>query len=180
MRTVAIFTCLACFALAAQMAEAVKFAPLAEIKPIGGDAVYFNPDKIIAVFQGLLVTARRSANPEAPAFRTGGITTYVAGLEDQPTPVGESPTAFLSSLSLGPLFVHLRDRNGDLYVRATAVQWISAPTGPTIDPGARAFVFAGRLTAGGTKVPFQVDETPDAVKALVDGVRARLSSARGD
>ena len=57
------------------------------------------------------------------------------------------------------------------------MQWISAPTGPTIDPGAKAFVFAGLMTTGGEKIPFQVDETPDAVKTLVDAVRARLNAA---
>jgi len=105
MRRMAVLICVACLAVAGRTADAAKFAPLAEIKPLGRAAVYFNPDKIIAVFEGPLVTMTQETNPQAPVYRAGGVTTYVAGLEDQPTPVDQSPTAFLKSLSLEPLFV---------------------------------------------------------------------------
>jgi hypothetical protein len=168
---------LACFCLGGGVADAAKLAPLAEAKPIGGAAVYFNPDKVFAVYQGPLVTVTTVANPLAAEYQTGSATTYVAGMREEPSPIDEDPTKFLNGLSLGLLFVHLHTDDGDLYLRATAVRWISAPTGPGIRPGAKAFVFAGLTTPGGIRIPFQVKETPDQVKSLVDAVRVRLNAA---
>ena len=112
----------------------------------------------------------------APKTTKPSIKTFVLGLRELPSPIEADPKAFLDRFDISGQFVHLHTLNGDLYMKATVVAWITRATGDVLDQRVRAFVYPGLSSVGGRKVPWQVFETPDEVAKLVDDIRAAQSA----
>lgn len=151
---------------------AAGLPPLAEVTPLGGVTIFFDPDKISAVYQSPLIADTKGTRRTVPKTTKPPIKTFVLGLRELPSPIEADPKAFLDRFNISGQFVHLHTLNGDLYLKATVVAWITRATGDVLDKRVGAFVYPGLSAVGGRKVPWQVFETPDEVAKLVDDIRA--------
>ncbi len=160
-------------------AQAAGSPPLVEVTPIGGQKVFFDPDKISAVYQSPLVNMAERTRPAISKVLKHPTKTYVLGLRELPSPVEADPKGLLDSLGISAQFVHLHIVTGDLYMKATTVAWITAANGHIVDRRVRSFVYPGLPglpSNGRSKIPWQVFESPDEVVNLVDKIRAHPDS----
>jgi hypothetical protein len=157
-------------------ALAAGLPPLVEVTPIGGQKIFFDPDKISAVYQSPLIDIAERKRPAISKVLKHPTKTYVLGLRNLPSPVEADPKSLLDSLGISPKFVHLHIVTGDLYMKATTVAWITAASGHIVDKRVRSFVYPGLTSNGGNKIPWQVFESPDEVTNLVDKIRTHQDS----
>jgi hypothetical protein len=95
----------------------------------------------------------------------------VLGLRERPSAVEADPKSILDSLNITLKFVHLHIVTGDLYMKATAVAWITAANGHVVDKRVRSLVYPGLTSSGGQRIPWQVFEAPADVEDLVNKIR---------
>jgi hypothetical protein len=157
-------------------AMAAPLPPLSEITPIAAPKLYFAPDKITAVYPSYIYAVTHGHKPTNINVHQGPLKPYVSGVDVTDFAIDIDATTFLSNLHLLDKFVDLHSVGGDMYLKASSVLSISAPYGTGIDPRVKAFVYPGLTTPGGTKVPWQVFETPEKVKDLVDTIRTRADA----
>jgi hypothetical protein len=150
---------------------AAGLPPLVEVTPIGGQKIFFDPDKISAVYQSPLIVAPERKLPATSGVQKHPIKTYVLGLRELLSPIDADPKRFLDFLTISPKFVYLHIVTGDLYMKATAVTWITAATDHVVDKRVRSFVYPGLTPPGGKRIPWQVFERPEEILELVDKIR---------
>jgi|SRR5580693_2221107 hypothetical protein len=157
-------------------AQAAGLPPLVEVTPIGGQKVFFDPDKISAVYQSPLIDVAERKRPAVSKVLKHPTKTYVLGLRETPSPVEADPKGLLDSLGISAKFVHLHIVTGDLYIKAANVAWITAANGHIVDKRVRSFVYPGLISNGGNRIPWQVFESPDEATNLVDKIRTHQDS----
>jgi hypothetical protein len=157
-------------------AQAAGLPPLVEVTPIGGQKVFFDPDKISAVYQSPLIDVAERKRPAVSKVLKHPTKTYVLGLRETPSPVEADPKGLLDSLGISAKFVHLHIVTGNLYIKAANVAWITAANGHIVDRRVRSFVYPGLISNGGNRIPWQVFESPDEVTNLVDKIRTHQGS----
>jgi hypothetical protein len=157
-------------------AMAAPLPPLSEITPIMGPKLYFAPDKIAAVYPDYIYTLTHGHKPTNINVHQGPLKPHVNGVDVTDFAIDLDAATFLSNLHILDKFVDLHGVGGDTYLKASSVISISPPYGTGIDPRVKAFVYPGLTTPGGTKVPWQVFETPERAKELVDAIRTRADA----
>jgi hypothetical protein len=149
---------------------AAPLAPLAEVTPIGQPKLYFDPSKIVAVYPNYLYTA---AGPKPITIHQGPLKTHVSGVNGSDFPIDTDAPTFLTNLHLLDKFVMLHGIAGDIYLKSTSVASVSAAPAKVIDARIKTWIYPGPAGPGGSKEFWQVFETPDKVKQLIDTVRGK-------
>jgi hypothetical protein len=152
------------------IARAAPLPPRAEVTPIGQPKLYFDPGKVVAVYPNYLYTA---TGPKPLTIHQGPLKTHVSGVNVSDFPVDTDAPTFLTNLHLLDKFVALHGIGGDIYLKATSVTSVSAAPAKVIDARIKTFIYPGPAGLGGSKEFWQVFETPDQVKQLVDTVRGK-------
>lgn len=156
-------------------AQATKYPPLAEVTPIGGSKLFFDPCRIRAVYQTPVLTLAKDQGLGLASLgiNRGAIKTHILGIAEAPFPIEGDPKSFLDNTGQTDKFVHLHTVSGDLYLRATAANTINEPFGSTASPQVRSFIYPGPTGLGRSQTPWQVFEAPEDAKRAIDDVRTR-------
>jgi hypothetical protein len=158
-------------------ARAAPLPPLSEITPIGQAKIYFDPTKVTAVFPDYLITVTPGHNHGLPDIHKGPLKPHVSGVGPSDFPIETDGPTFLTNLHLLDKFVELHGIGGSIYLKAASVASVSSPGTKVIDPRIKTFVYPGLAGPGGSKEFWQVFETPEQVKQLVDAVRSKPDAA---
>ena len=167
----------------AQGAKLPALAVITSEESVDGITFIFDPGKVSAVYVMPLATLRRGIRGTLQVHH-GSPTTHVWGIAASPVPIKATPEEFLQKNNIDSKFVQLKTlEDRKLYLRATAVTLIVSPTPPpSHDPKVKSFIFPGPgpgpgARASATPNPWQVFQTPDEVKELVNAKRVQQEAS---
>jgi hypothetical protein len=194
---------LALVTLTAYDAQAAKLSPLIKIVSAQGATYFIDPAKIFGIVNSHVLLREKTTAPGEIGLRSGPIKPHLLGIPGFPGGISidgdaedfiksnhlESEFVTLHQASLGP--GQTMDSIEPVYVKAYAVSAIEipdqdkpmCPTGSKKpldnscrDERVKAIIYPGPPASIGSS-GFQVTETPEEVKKLIDGIRVTQESS---